>query len=134
MEPAQVTGEVLGGNTAAGPEKILQPRVTIVDGLDVEFAADTLTGSLVEDFVGDAQGGGAGGITGAAIGDQQGIGVDDRLEGCGQGDPGYRRQNGADGHARAVGGDQDRNLFVGQAALLRLAAPLASLTIGPVRG
>src|SRR3954471_24981374 len=133
MEPAQVTGEVLGGNTAAGPEKILQPRVTIVDGLDVEFAADALTGSLVEDFVGDAQGGGAGGIAGAAIGDQQGIGADDRLEGCGQGRRGHRGQDRADGRTGTVGSDQDRNLFVGQAALLRLAASLAGLAIGQVR-
>src|SRR5689334_19860446 len=55
--------------------------MAIVDGLDVQFAPHPLAGGRVEDLVADAQGGGAGGIAGAAIGDQQSIGADDRLEG-----------------------------------------------------
>src|SRR3954453_7790804 len=129
MEPAQVAGEVLGGDAAAGAEEALQPRMAIVDGLDVQFAPHPLAGGLVEDLMADAQGGGAGGGAGAAIGDQQSIGADDRLEGRREGGCGNRRQHGAEGCARAVGRPQHRHQFVRQSSLGGLAAALAGFSI-----
>lgn len=59
MEPVQIAVEVAGGDSAAGAEEILQARMPVVDGLDMEFPADTLAGRLIERLMADAQGGGA---------------------------------------------------------------------------
>src|SRR3954463_10209396 len=66
---------------------------------------------------------------GAASGDQQSIGADDRLEGRREGGCGNRRQHGAEGCARAVGRPQHRHQFVRQSSLGGLAAALAGFSI-----
>jgi hypothetical protein len=77
----------------------------------------------------NAQRGGAGRITGAAVGDQKGVLVEDRSQNRLKMSGGHRRQHGTDGGAGAVGGHEDRNLLIRQSALGRLAAPSASLAM-----
>jgi hypothetical protein len=57
VEPAQIAVEVAGGETASRAKEILGAGMAGVDGLDVEFATDTLTDQLVEPLVTDAQSG-----------------------------------------------------------------------------
>ena len=68
MEPAQVIVEVSGGDAAAGAEEVLEPGMAVVDGLDVQFAAGSFAGGLVERLVANTQGRGTGRIAGGAIG------------------------------------------------------------------
>src|ERR1019366_9639076 len=80
MEPAQVTAEVASGDAAAGAEEILEPGMPVVDGLDVQFAAGSFAGRLVDRLVGDAQGSGTRWIAGTTIAHQQGILVEHRRQ------------------------------------------------------
>ena len=107
----------------------LEPLMAAVDGLDVQFAPDALAGSLVERLMADAQRGGAGRITGAAVGDQQSVLIKDWLQNRLQMSGRHHRQHGADGDAGAVGGHQDRNLLIRQSPFGRLSAALAGLAI-----
>ena len=68
MEPAQVPVEVSGCDAAAGSEEVLEPGMSVVDGLDVEFSAGSFAGGLIECLVANTQGRGAGRIAGGAIG------------------------------------------------------------------
>ena len=68
MKPPQVADEILRGDTTAGTEEMLQPRMPVIDGLDMKFATNALADRLVERLVADAQGGGTGRIDVVAIG------------------------------------------------------------------
>src|SRR3954452_24544995 len=58
VEPAQVVGQVLGGDAAERPQEAFDLLVAAVDGLDMEFAAHPLASGLNEGFVADAKGNG----------------------------------------------------------------------------
>ena len=129
VKPPEIAVEILGGDAAMVTQEGFEPLMPTVDGLDVQFAPDTLAGSLVERLVTDAQRGGTGWITGASVGDQESVLIEDRLQNRLQMSGGHRRQHGADGDAGAVGGHQNRNLLVRQSPFGRLAAALAGLAI-----
>jgi hypothetical protein len=128
VEPAQIAVEVFGGDAAMLAEEILEPGMSVVYGLDVKLASDPLLGGLIERLVADAEGGGAGRVAGAGVGDEQGVLVDDRPQGVDEGRRIDTWQNGAGRDTGAVGGDQDRNQLTRNAALAGLAAPLAGLS------
>jgi hypothetical protein len=75
-EPAQVVGQVLGGNAMKGCQEGFEPLMAVVDGLDMKLAADPLAGRLVERFMADTEVGGAARIDGGAVGDEQRVLVD----------------------------------------------------------
>ena len=80
MKPSQIAVEILGSDAAMTAQETLKPLVAAVDGLDVQFTPDTLTDGLVEAFMADAHSRRTRRIAGAAIGDQQGIGIKNRLQ------------------------------------------------------
>ena len=122
VEPAQVVGQVLGGNAAERPQEAFDLLVAAVDGLDMEVAAHPLASRLNEGFVADAKGNGGRRETAGPIGDEQDVradgGFQHRLDGNGR----DCREHGAHRGAGAVGGDQDRHLLARQPALGGLAA------------
>ena len=63
VKPPEIAVEILGGDAAMVTQEGFEPLMPTVDGLDVQFAPDTLAGSLVERLVTDAQRGGTGWIT-----------------------------------------------------------------------
>ena len=87
-EPAQVVGQVLGGDATEGCQEAFEPLMAVVDGLDVQVAADPLAGRLVQRLMADADVGGAPRIGSGAVGDEQSILVDSgfqhRLDGFGR--------------------------------------------------
>ena len=110
-------------------QESLEPLVAAVDGLNMQFTPDTLTGGLVEAFMADAHCRRARRIAGAAIGDQQSIWIENRLQNCLQMSARHPRQYGTDGGARALACLQDRNLRVRHASFGGLTAPLLGLSI-----
>ena len=80
MEPFEVAGEVFGGDAPVRAQEGFQPFMPAVDGLDVQFASGALAARLVERGVGDSQVGGAERISGCAIGDQQVVLAQNRLQ------------------------------------------------------
>ena len=50
VEPAQVVGQVLGGNAAERPQEAFDLLVAAVDRLDMEFAPDPLSSRPNEGF------------------------------------------------------------------------------------
>src|SRR3954471_21026812 len=99
--------------------------MTAVDGLDMEFASDALACRLVEGFMRNAQLGGAGWIIGGAVGDEERILADDGFKDGFDGLTRDRWQDCGQRASAAVGGDQDRHLFVRQAALGSFPAAVA---------
>jgi hypothetical protein len=73
MKPSEVAVEILGGDAAMATQEGFEPLVAAVDSLNMQFASDALTSRLIERFMANAQRGGAGRITGAAVGDQKGV-------------------------------------------------------------
>ncbi len=129
MEPAQIAGKIFCGDPPAVTNKPLEAGVTVVDVLDMEFAANAFTGRLVERFVADTQGGSTRRIAGAPIGHQQCILVHDRRENLPQSGSIDRRQDGTNGRAGAICRDQNRHLLIGQAPLCCLAPALSGLSV-----
>src|SRR4051812_12965887 len=129
VEPAQVGGQVLGGDAAERPQEAFDLLVAAVDGLDMEFAAHPLASRLDQGFMADAESGGGRRETAGPIGDEQDVGADGgfqpRLDGAGRDRREHRRQRGAG----AVGGDQDRHLLARQSPLGGLAAAVARRAI-----
>ena len=74
----EVVVEVLRGDAAVTAEERLDLLMPAVNGLNVQVAADPFAGRQVERLMADAEGGGAGRVAGAAVGDQQGVLFDDR--------------------------------------------------------
>lgn len=56
MKPAQLAVEISGSNAAAGTGEILEAGMSVVHGLDVEFATGTPAGRQAEHLVADPQG------------------------------------------------------------------------------
>jgi hypothetical protein len=121
VKPTQVAAEILACDAAAATQEFLELAMSVVDGLDVQFTADALASRQVQDFVADLELGSAGRILGRAIAHQQHVRRQHGPEGCGQRVAAHRGQHGAEGSPRAVGGDHDRNLLVGETALRRPA-------------
>ena len=129
MEPAQVAAEIFSGHPAPMAQEVLQPAVQAVDGLNVQFAADPLAGRLVEHLMGDFHLGGAVRQSLPAIGDQQSVFAEDRIEHRLDGVAAIHRQHGADDVAVSVRRHQDRRLLMGQAPLRGFPAAFARLAV-----
>lgn len=56
MKPAQLAVEISGSNAAAGTGEIREAGMSVVHGLDVEFATGTPAGRQAEHLVADPQG------------------------------------------------------------------------------
>jgi hypothetical protein len=102
VEPTEVVVEVLRGDAAVAAEERLNLLVPAVNGLDVQVAADPFAGRQVERLMADAEGGGAGRVAGAAVGDQQGVLFDNRPQNLLESRGIDRRQDGADGGTGAA--------------------------------
>jgi len=131
VKPSQIAVEIFGGDSAMTTQKVLKAFVAAVDRLNVEVAAHPLACGLVKRLVADTQRGGARWVAGAAIGDQQSVGVENRPKN------GFNRggadgwQHSADGGSGSVGGHQDGNLLVREPSFGGLAAALAGFAIKP---
>ena len=133
MEPSQIAVQVLRGDAAIAAQETLQLAVAAIDRLNVEGIPDPLSGRKVQGFVANAHGRSAGRIAAMTVRNQNDVGIQNRFEHRLQGLGVDRRKNLADGCAAAIGGDQDRHLFIRQAALAGLAATLARLAIQSAR-
>ena len=133
MEPSQIAVQVLRGDAAIAAQETLQLAVAAIDRLNVEGIPDPLSGRKVQGFVTNAHGRSAGRIAAMTVRNQNDVGIQNRFEHRLQGLGVDRRKNLADGCAAAIGGDQDRHLFIRQAALAGLAATLARLAIQSAR-
>ena len=81
MEPTQVVVEIAGGDAAAGTQEVLQPTVATVHRLHMQIAPNPFPHRAVECFVAHPERGGARWVARAAVGDQQGVLRDHRIEG-----------------------------------------------------
>ena len=133
MEPSQIAVQVLRGDAAIAAQETLQLAVAAIDRLDVEGIPDPLSGRKVQGLVANAHGRCAGRIAAMTVGNQNDVGVHSRFKRRLQRLGVNRRKNLADGCAAAVSGDQNRHLFIRQAALAGLAATLARLAIQSAR-
>ena len=133
MEPSQIAVQVLRGDAAIAAQETLQLAVAAIDRLNVEGIPDPLSGRKVQGFVANAHGRSAGRIAAMTVRNQNDVGIQNRFEHRLQGLGVDRRKNLADGCAAVIGGDQDRHLFIRQAALAGLAATLARLAIQSAR-
>ena len=125
VEPAQVVVQIAGGDAAAGAQEVLQPTVAAVHRLHMQIAPNPFPHRAVECFVAHPERGGARWVARAAVGDQQGVLRDHRVEGSRERrriDPGQHR---ADRRPAPVRRHENRHLLAREAALLRLAAPAA---------
>ena len=125
VEPAQVVVQIAGGDAAAGTQEVLQPTVAAVHRLHMQIAPNPLPHRAVECFVAHPERGGARWVARAAVGDQQSVLRDHRIEGSRERrriDPGQHR---ADRRPAPVCRHENRHLLAREAALLRLAAPAA---------
>ena len=133
VEPAQVVVQIAGGDAAAGTQEVLQPTVAAVHRLHMQIAPNPFPHRAVECFVAHPERGGARWVTRAAVGDQQGVLRDHRIEGSRERrriDPGQHR---ADRRPAPVCRHENRHLLAREAALLRLAAPPPCLASQPAR-
>ena len=122
VEPAQVVVQIAGGDAAAGAQEVLQPTVAAVHRLHMQIAPNPFPHRAVECFVAHPERGGARWVARAAVGDQQGVLRDHRIEGSRERrriDPGQHR---ADRRPAPVCRHENRHLLAREAALLRLAA------------
>ena len=133
MEPSQIAVQVLRGDAAIAAQETFQLAVAAIDRLDVEGIPDPLSGRKVQGFVANAHGRSAGRIAAMTVRHQNDVGIQNRFEHRLQGLGVDRRKNLADGCAAAVGGDQNRHLFVRQTALAGLSSTLARLAIQGAR-
>ena len=94
VEPAQVVVQIAGGDAAAGTQEVLQPAVAAVHRLHMQIAPNPFPHRAVECFVAHPERGGARWVARAAVGDQQGVLRDHRVEGSRERrriDPGQHR-------------------------------------------
>ena len=124
--PTEIVGKVLGRDTLEADHPPFQSAVVGVDVLDgVGPVYHPNPSTEVDGLVSEVELLGQGGIDGAAVGAQDDIGVQYRLQ-----DSAHRlgvrtRQNGIGGRRGPVAGNQHRDLFFRQPPLGRLASPLA---------
>ena len=74
VKPSEVAVEILGGDPTMTAQESLEPLVAAVDGLNMQFTPDTLTGGLVEAFMADAHCRRARRITSALVTSSTGVG------------------------------------------------------------
>ncbi len=65
--------QIPGSDAPVAAQEILQPAVSAVDRLNVQFTTDTFLGGLVETFMADAHFCGAGWVPAAAISHQESV-------------------------------------------------------------
>ena len=133
MEPSQIAVQVLRGDAAIAAQETFQLAVAAIDRLNVEGIPDPFSGRKVQGLVANAHGRSAGRIAAMTVRNQNDVGVHSRFEHRLQSLGVDRRKNLADGCAAAIGGDQDRHLFMRQTALAGLSSTLARLAIQSAR-
>src|SRR3954466_10864856 len=127
--PAQIVGEISGGDTMEAAHPFLEPSVIGIDVVDVKIGR--LRAWLArgrQDVDRDRSLEGEGDDGGTAIAAELVGRRDDTTEGGRDGRPVQLGQHRIDRGAAAVSRDDDRNLFGGEAPLGRLTASLARST------
>src|SRR3954451_14359931 len=127
--PAQIVGEIFGGDTMEAAHPFFEPSVIGIDVVDVKIGH--LRAGLArgrQDVERDRSLEGEGNDGGAAIAAELVGGRDDTTKGGRDGRPVQLGQHRIDRGAAAVSRDDDRTLFGGEAPLGRLAASLARST------
>jgi hypothetical protein len=126
--PAKVAGQVLGGDAVEAVEPLLEAAVVGVDVIDVQVrrlrGRFSRRGHSVEGNAGPAR---EGGQRLAAIPDEMICGRDDARQHGGDRSVVVLRQNGVEGRALPVAGDEDGNIILIRAGMPGYSAPLARL-------
>ena len=129
MEPFEIAVEVLGGDASEAAQETLDLASAAVDRLDVHRTAHSLASRDIDALVRDVERRRDGRIAAVGVGDQQGIGGEDRLQHllhvvCVESGQGM-----AEGRTGTVGGDQYRHLLAREPALAGLAAAPTRLSV-----
>ena len=122
VEPAQIVVQIAGGDPAARSQEVLPPAVAAVHRLHMQIAPNPFPNRPVEALVAHPERGGARRVARAAVGDQQGVPGEHRIEGGREGrrvNPGQHR---AERRPAPVRCHENRHLLAREATLLRLAA------------
>lgn len=124
--PAEIIGQVLGGDAVEAAEPLLEAAVIGVDVVDVQMGR--LGGRFArrgDGVKGDAGFAGEGGDRPAAVADQMIGGRDNSGKRCAYGSPVDLRQNRVESRALPVAGDEDGNVVLIKAGMPGRSAALS---------